>query len=137
MLRKDTVMVLYLSIYQIKITILMILIVAMHCLKLNYTQLSQVLFLGSFLAALDGTVVTTLLTMIAFRFCMSCQTSPWICNCIFIYLQQLFQPIFWVSWSDIFGIRNFVALDCSAVFMELGWCHLVGGCLTHLPRYGF
>lgn len=79
------------------------------------TQLYMVissLFLGSFLAALDGTVVTTLLTLIASDLNAVSDIS-WIATS-YLLSSAAFQPIFG-KLSDIFGRRSLL-LGCSAVF---------------------
>jgi MFS family permease len=76
-----------------------------------YTVISS-LFLGSFLAALDGTVVTTLLTLIASDLHAVSDIS-WIATA-YLLSSAAFQPIFG-KLSDIFGRRSLL-LGCSAVF---------------------
>ena len=76
-----------------------------------YTVISS-LFLGSFLAALDGTVVTTLLTMIASDL-NAVSNISWIATA-YLLSSAAFQPIFG-TLSDIFGRRSLL-LGCSAVF---------------------
>ncbi|EMG48431.1 fnx2 Vacuolar membrane amino acid uptake transporter fnx2 [Candida maltosa Xu316] len=76
-----------------------------------YTVVSS-LFMASFLAALDGTVVTTLLTLIASDL-NAVSNISWIATA-YLLSSAAFQPIFG-KLSDIFGRRSLL-LGCSALF---------------------
>ncbi|CAI5759528.1 unnamed protein product [Candida verbasci] len=70
------------------------------------------LFMASFLAALDGTIVTTILTLIASDLNVVSNIS-WIATA-YLLSSSAFQPIFG-KLSDIFG-RKILLLGCSALF---------------------
>ena len=76
-----------------------------------YTVVSS-LFMASFLAALDGTVVTTLLTLIASEL-HAVSNISWIATA-YLLSSAAFQPIFG-KLSDIFG-RKALLLGCSTLF---------------------
>lgn len=70
------------------------------------------LFMASFLAALDATVVTTLLTIIASEL-KAVKNISWIATS-YLLSSSAFQPIFG-KLSDIFG-RKFILIGCSLMF---------------------
>ncbi|KAI5966124.1 hypothetical protein CANMA_003370 [Candida margitis] len=70
------------------------------------------LFMASFLAALDVTVVTTLLTIIASEL-KAVKNISWIATS-YLLSSSAFQPIFG-KLSDIFG-RKFILIGCSLMF---------------------
>lgn len=85
--------------------------------KMQLRFLLGSLYLASFLAALDTTVVTTLLTVIASDL-NAVQNISWIATAYLLSCSAL-QPIFG-KLSDIFG-RRILLLSCTALF-GLGCC---------------
>ncbi|KAI5965610.1 uncharacterized protein KGF55_000972 [Candida pseudojiufengensis] len=76
-----------------------------------YTVVSS-LFMASFLSALDATVVTTLLTLIASDL-HAIKNISWIATA-YLLSSSAFQPIFG-KLSDIFG-RKFILIGCTFLF---------------------